>query len=234
MIKLVCNEWGKKKLLVSDEKNPQIRGISGSIFFRPDRFEIEVGSVPKDRKRFYLDEIFKGKIRALDYRGKKIPGYAGAVGFKPIADADMPAELRFGRENQGEIEFQMSAVTELPFQVEVYDIGFPQAKGKSRVINLIPARIKTELIALKEDEAVLSIKIVDNQGNVVREDNSTLFTVYLTESNPDGSAFLIGPREVKAKDGTVNLSVVDTQNETVTISVLSEHFLEAEPLAVVF
>ncbi len=229
-IKFVSNEWGEKKIFVCDEGNPGICGESGVIDFRLYRLEVDIDRPSGGRKKFYFDEVFKGGVRALDYQGNEISEYAGVVVFKPVKDIDMPVDCY----SRGKREFTISGASSLPFKVEVYDKRFPDARGESRPIELMPAKVKVELVKVKDGRAVLLLKIVDAKGDVVREDNSTVFGVYLTESVADNTAFVAGSRKFKAEGGTAAVTVIDAQSETVTVTANTQHFLETEPLNIVF
>lgn len=234
-VRLLSNQWGEKKIIACDKNYPQdLCGVSESVFFTPYRFAIEFASPPKNRKRFYQDEVFKGKIQVLDYGERKIPGYTGSIKFKPVDEVDLPSEYYFNKFNRGEVEFQISGISKIPFRIEVYDAIFPQIKGKSAFLTLLPAKIEIEPLTIEDNRLNLWIKIVDSEGRLIREDDSTLFTVHLTEGIPNQSAFVLDSSKVKAKNGKAQVTILNTEKERVTVIVDTKYFLESEPLEVTF
>lgn len=232
--KVTYNQWGERRFIVCDKKYPDICGISGNLFFAPYNLKVEIDSAPRDRKKFYFEELFKGKVRVFDYQGKLIPKYGGVAILEPVKDVDLPQKLYFGWHTLGEDRFYVSGVTEKPFKVKVYDALFPEAKGESNFVNLMSAQIKVEPVEVKEGKAKLKIKIEDKQGNITKEDNSTIFTIHLVESNLDESAYLVGAKKIKARNGQALITIANKQKETVTVVPESEPYLEAEPLEINF
>ncbi|MDP1854391.1 MAG: hypothetical protein Q8L26_09380 [Candidatus Omnitrophota bacterium] len=234
IVDIVYNNWGEKRFMACDEKYPDVCGISERIFFGPYRFGIEVVAPPAGRDKFYLEELFNGKVTVYDYQGYKISDYAGVVAFKSDKEVALPDKYFFDWRYQGRANFSISASTEEPFRIEVYDEQFPQAKGESKIIQTLSARVKLEKISQKGGKAILRIKIEDKNGKVIVRDNSTIFTVRFFESLPDNSASLTGEEKVTAKRGIADIVIIDSQSETVIVNVEPEPYLEAEPLDITF
>jgi len=226
---------GEYEFIVCDADYPDVCGKSGSIFFRPDKLKLEVDFPPANRKSFYFDEVFNGRVIALGYSGKEVTGYRGAVRFDPIENMDMPDNYYFGRNDSGWHLFSVSGINRGPFRLKAQDVMFPELTAESRIITLMPAKIKTELAELKDNMAILHISIIDEKGRVVKEDNSTLVNVYLSESMPNRSAFVDGPKKIQIKNGEAAISVVDMEIEGVTVTVNSQdYYLGIEPLDITF
>lgn len=232
--RVTYNKWGEMKFVVYDREYEGVRGRSESIFFNAYRFEVEIEPPPKDRKKFYFEELFNGRVTVFDYQGNKILKYGGVAILEPVENVDMPQKLYFGWRDKGEDYFYVSGVSDKPFKVRAYDAPFPEIKGESGLISLTPAQIKAEVMRVKGNKARVKIKIEDKLGRVVREDNSTFFTVHLIESSPDESARLMGPKQIKAKKGVATVTITDKQKETVSVFIESEPYLEAIPLEVNF
>lgn len=232
--KATYNKWGEMKFIVYDKNYNDVRGKSSSIVFNAHRFDVTISQPPKNRKKFYFEELFKGRVTALDYRGNKILNYGGVAILESVENVDIPQRLYFGWHDKGEDVFYVSGVTEKPFKIKVYDAPFPEIKGESGPISLMPAAIKLELIEKKDDKAVIRIKIEDKQGRIVSQDSSMVFTIHLIEGNLNDSAYLLGAKQVPAKNGVVILTVIDKEKEAVTIAPESEPYLEAVPLEVEF
>ncbi|MDP1852899.1 MAG: hypothetical protein Q8L26_01630 [Candidatus Omnitrophota bacterium] len=232
---IVMNSCGEEQFIVCDANYPDICGLSESIFFRPYGFKLKIDSPASKRKKFYFDEVFKGRIVTLDYKGREVSGYGGSAELKPIQGVDMPKKYYFDKNSPGGPEFSISGITDTPFRIEAYDIKFSEVKGESESIALMPAKVKTELLENKDNKAVLQIKIVDDKGEVVKEDNSTILTVYVAESIPDKSAFLADPKKIKTKNGMATFTIIDGQRETVSVTPISEYYyLETGPFDVDF
>lgn len=232
--KAIYNKWGEMKFIVYDKIYADLRGKSGSIVFNAHRFKVEIAPPPKNRKKFYFEELFQGKVTVFDYQGNKILNYGGVAILEPVEDVDMPQRLYFGWQRSGEDTFYASGVTEKPFKIKAYDAPFPEIKGESEVISLMPAAIKLELAEKKDNKAVVRIKIEDGHGRVVSQDSSTVFTIHLIEGNSDDSAYLLGTKQVTAKNGVAKLTIMDEEDETVTVAPESEPYLEVVPLEVKF
>ncbi len=232
--KVIYNKWGEMKFVVYDKQDDGIRGISSSVLFNPQNFEVKTAQPPKDRKKFYFEELFKGVVSPLDYHGNKILNYGGVAIIEPVDGVDMPDRLYFGWQDKGEDYFYASGITEKPFKVKVHDAPFPEIKGESGLISFTPASVKLELANKKNNKADIRVRIEDAKGSVISGDNSTIFTVHLIESNPNDSASLIGTKQVTAKNGLAVITLIDKEKETVTVAPESEPYLEIIPLEVSF
>lgn len=226
----VYSNWGAQKFIVCDAGHPDICGISNSVFFAPYYFEIEIDPPSENRRDFYLEEVIGGKISVFDYKGDKIPEYAGVVNFEQDEGLDQAGGCYFDYWGVlGEKDFSFSGAKEGRFNIVCYDARFPKARGRSKPVNIISAKLKVEATSVKAGEVTLKIKITDKKGRIIKDDNSTIFTFSLDEDNPDNSALLIGADKVTAKNGVVEVKIKDTQKEAVLVYFYTTPYIQSEP-----
>ncbi len=234
LVKITRDNYGEEKFIVREKMYPDIYGISESVFFNPHAFEVEIVPPPGKRDKYYIEELFKAKITALDYNGLEITGYDGVMEFETVEGVDMRSKYDFDPRNQGSAEFHISVVTEKPFKIKGWDTRAPGALAESEEIDVIQARVMMELEWIKGETAKMRVKIVDKNGKILTDDDSTVISFYLMESDPDGSASIPGKEKITVKNGQASILLTDTKGETVTVFPESEPYLEVVPAEVKF
>lgn len=230
------NNWGVEKFVVCDAEYPDFCGISEDIFFGPYRLDVEIYPPDRNRKRFYVEEPIIGRVKVLDYQGRKIEKFYGVVDFEPVEDVDIPGKCYFGYLDSpgGEREFYLSGIAQKDFKLKAYDVRFPEAKGESETISLMSVKIKIDIASRQSDRVDLILKIVDKDNRIVSSDDSTVITVDIGENIPDGSAAVVGSDEVRVKGGVAEVTIRNTQKETVTMYIDSQPYIETPPKEITF
>jgi hypothetical protein len=194
-----------------------IEGTSGRLTFIPAALSVDVMGPAAGRGVWYIgEEIPVGvTVRALD--GSVAPNYRGTVSFKAVSGLVVPMDYTFSGSEGGSYLFRgVKGSVAGSYLVEVVDAGTPAVKGMSGSISVVKAKVVVTAVKGPVGTLPVPIQVMDDKGNLVVDD-STVFTVVLTEERVDGSARADQGQVIFLK-GQGTLLVTDTVGEEVTVS----------------
>jgi hypothetical protein len=224
----VYNRWGEIRVRVTDPDIGEYAGLdnaslSDSIRVHPASFAVSIAPPPPDRDFFYLDERFDLTVSALDAAGEALPNYGGTIRIESPGALNVPERYRFLPDDRGVHVFEVFGAQDGDHAITVADTDYSPASGGIEEIPVREARILVESKTVPVGITRVALRIVDAGNTLVEEDNATIFTVTLQESNPDGSAFSEAQTaSVTVKNGTGIFFLRDSQPEEVEVRVESD------------
>jgi len=213
------NKWGTITITCTDSTLTTQTGTSSNITFIPKDFSISLSSPPSSRTFYYTNESFSATVTARDYNNSTVSNYAGTVTFIGRG-LNLPANYIFTTSDSGSHLFQgINGTGATSTTLSVKDTTYTSVTGTSSTITIKSATIKVISTTSPVGKAAVTIKIVDSEGNLITEDDSTTFKVTLTEAHPDGSASCkTTETSAKVTNGLVTIYITDNEAEKVTIT----------------
>ncbi|MEA3328336.1 MAG: hypothetical protein U9Q08_01130, partial [Candidatus Omnitrophota bacterium] len=202
-------------------------GDSEEITFIPHSFQLTVGDIPKDRAFFYIDEPIPVTVTALDYNSAAISNYSGTVRFSPVSNLSLPADYTFIPADNGSHQFAVTCSQPQTFNLTVGDVDYNTVTGTSENILVDYGRIKVISKSASVGTTTVQVQVQDSNGAIIWLDNATTFTVSLSESSANDSAYSPAVSEpVQVTSGVASIMLSDIEPEIVTITPCSSPYLD--------
>jgi hypothetical protein len=232
LIDLTYNRWGTVQLICAASGVSSATGSSSAVTFLPKDLQVVPATPPASRAFYYVDELFSTTVTARDYADAPVPNYQGTIAFTG-SGLTLPDNYPFVLTDLGAHLFEgLSAASALDdAAVTTTDTAQATVTGTSKAFD-----VKAGTITVFSNQGpigstvLLTVRALDSAGELLSTDDSTTFTVTLTESTEDDSATATATRTpVTLTDGTATLDVTDTTAETVTVTPASTPVLTAVP-----
>lgn len=220
------NKWGEIKISCLDDTVPAQRGTSENIMFLPKDFLL-VTSEPKPlRTFFYLNEPFRLTVTARDFENSAVSNYLGTIQLT-AAGFNLPGEYTFTTEDNGlhSLEDVFGTLDIEKGVITSKDKTYPQVTGKSNPLNVKEASIQVFSNQGPVGNLAISAAVIDKEGNIITEDNSTLVTLEFDEFIEDGSVTSTTSQPVTVKEGRATIIINDSQAEEVIVIPRSDPIL---------
>ena len=214
------NKWGTITITCTDATLTTRTGTSANIIFIPKDFSVNLSDPPASRTYYYTNEGFSATITARDYNGSTITNYAGTITFTG-SGLTLPSDYTFTSADSGSHKFTgINGTSEASTTISVKDTTYTSITGTSSTITLKAGTIKVISNSGPVGSISVQIKILDSNGNVLTEDDSTTFTVTITEFMKDNNSCTSTATSTAATvtDGIATFTIKDTEAETVTVA----------------
>jgi hypothetical protein len=215
----VYDRWGKITITATDATLTTQTGVSESIFFIPNDFLITLSDPPRSRTFYYINEDFSATVTARDFNNSTVANYGGEISFFGTG-LNLPADYTFTADDSGSHKFEgINGPAEISTGFSVKDTSFAAAKGASPALKLKAGTIKVIDTSGPVGELSVPVKIFDSAGNLITEDDSTVFIVSIDEFIEDNASAVstVTDSAATVSGGATAIAVSDTQPETVFI-----------------
>ncbi len=223
------NKWGTITITCTDSTLTTQTGTSSNIIFIPKDFSVTLSDPPASRTYYYTDEDFSATVTARDYNNTTISNYAGTISFTG-SDLTVPSNYTFTTADAGNHTFSgINGSDETSTTLSVKDTIYTSVTGTSSTITLKAGTIKVISTSGPVGKISVTVKVLDSGGDVLTEDDSTTFTVTLTEFMTDNDSCTSTATSTAATvtDGQATIVLEDTEPETVTVTPSSTPTLTA-------
>ena len=204
---------------------------SEGIRFIPQRFKLEISSIPIKRDFFYIGEVFRITAMAVDYENATIPNYSGTIRFDRVSGIILPQDYTYTESDSGKHIFPIS-VDEAKdgLTLNVRDIDYSEVSGSIMIPSVKYGAVRVLSTSGRVGSLEVEVQVEDASGNVIEEDYSTTFTVILLEEdNPNGSATSEASgataQAITISAGRAVITVTNNEPEVVTVSADSTPYL---------
>jgi hypothetical protein len=214
------NKWGTITITATDSTLTTRTGTSSNIIFIPKDFSIALSSPPASRTYYYTNEAFSATVTARDYNASTVSNYAGTITFTG-SGLTMPSDYTFTAADSGAHKFTgINGSSETQTTISVKDTTYTSITGTSSTITLKAGTIKVISNSGPVGSISVQVKILDSSGSVLTEDDSTTFTVTITEFMKDNNSCTSTATSTAATvtDGIATITIKDTEPETVTVT----------------
>lgn len=215
------NKWGTITITCTDATLTTRIGTSANIIFIPKDFSISLSSAPASRTYYYTNEEFSATVTARDYNNSTITNYQGTIQFDASGLGGAITNYTYTASDSGSHKFSgLSGTSEKTTSISVKDTTYTAVTGLSSTITIKSATIKVISNSGPVGSISVQVKILDSSGNVLTEDDSTTFTVTITEFMKDNntSTSTATSIAVTVTDGVATITLKDTEAETVTVT----------------
>ena len=233
------DKWGSITLKCEDDVLETVTGETGEIKFIPKDFLIEITDAPADREFFYLNETFEITITVRDHEGAVIPNYAGEVTFSG-SSFTLPDDYTYDPgEDEGIKKFYLQGSREDIAQFTVEDTEYTDTKTTSDDVEIKEGKIVVGSKYAPIGKTAVSVKIVDLGGATLISDNSTIFTLRVSEEYENNSCKVNGISysdggELMVTNGTAIIYVENDEAEIVTLTPSAEPSMRSESGEITF
>ena len=228
-VSAVYNRWGEVSIKVTDENTEgvTVEAESDGIMFIPEKFKLEISQIPDKRDFFYIGEVFRITVWAVDYEDETIPNYKGTVHFVPVSGISLPGDYTFIQGDSGKHIFPVSVNEEKGgLSLSVYDIDYRDVSGDVEIPAVRYGAIRVLSTSGPVGSLRVEVQVEDSSGNVIESDSSTTFSVTLEEEGPNGSAVCEESQTLKIAGGRAIITITNNEPETVTVIPSSTPYLE--------
>ncbi|MFH0925994.1 MAG: SBBP repeat-containing protein [bacterium] len=240
-LSLGYNKWGRVTIKVFDEVRNSSDGLSSPIMFNPKTFSLTPSTPPRNRKFFYLNESFQIKVTALDANEKVINNYHGSISLKGKG-LDISENNYIYNSDEGSYTFiniKGNSGSDFTTKVTATDSDYPDISGQSPIINFKFGKIKVYSQNAPLNKTVsIRVEILDKDGQVITEDESTSFSIKLDQQGGKDNSSLtcsLGENEnVIIPNGKASFELTDTEGETVNVIPSTNPGLDSEPGSIIF
>lgn len=211
------NYWGKIKIEVSDTTYPIKSGTSEQIKFNPAGLLLEVKAPSAKRDFFYVGESIEISVSALDALEAVVPNYLANIDFSSTVGLGLPLKYQFLASDAGKHSFMVSVDSAGNYTVYVED---KDSDLKSDRVKIEVKEVILEVVSTVAPvgTAEVTIRLVDEEGNVISGENSLDALIGLSEENDDSSASSSATRvPVTFNNGIAKVLIINTEAEVVTI-----------------
>ncbi|MCD4781773.1 MAG: DUF2341 domain-containing protein [Candidatus Omnitrophica bacterium] len=226
---LIYDKWGAVTFTVTDATLDTQTGTSSSVNFVPKDFVLTLSDPPPARTFYYLDEEFTLTVTARDFEESTLSNYGGMIRFAGPG-LSLPEYYTFLAKDAGTVSFDSingtSAVEDTA--ISVTDTAYSDVSGSSDPVTIKEASIKVFSSQGPVGDLSLTVAIIDEEGDIITRDDSTIFTVTLEEGISDNSATsdTISQPGIMT-EGRATIIVTDDQVESVTVIPFSTPTLES-------
>jgi len=217
---MIYNKWGTITITATDATLTTQTGTSSNIIFIPKDFSVTLSDPPAARTYYYTNEGFSATVTARDYNGSTISNYAGTITFTG-SGLTVPSNYTFTTTDAGSHKFTgINGSSETSTTLSVKDTTYTSITGTSTGITLKAGTIKVYNASGPVGSISVQVKILDSSGNVLTEDDSTTFTVTITEFMNDNNTCISTATSTAATviAGIATITLKDTEPETVTVT----------------
>ena len=214
------NKWGTITITATDATLTTQTGTSANIIFIPKDFSITLSDPSASRTYYYTNEGFSATVTARDYNASTVSNYAGTITFTG-SGLTLPSDYTFTSADSGSHKFTgINGSSETSTALSIKDTTYTSITGTSSAITLKAGTIKVISNSGPVGSISVQVKILDSSGNVLTEDDSTTFTVTITEFMKDNNSCTSTATSTAATvtDGIATITVKDTEPETVTVT----------------
>lgn len=214
------NKWGTITITAADATLTTQTGTSTNIIFVPKDFLVSLSASPPARTFYYTNENFSVTVTARDFNDSVVSNYKGSVAFSG-SGLTLPADYAFVDADSGVHSFSgVNGASETTTVLSVKDAAFNSVSGSSSSISIKSATINVVSTSGPVGPVTVQVRILDSSGNLITTDNSTQFTVSITETVENGSVISQATsEEITVSGGIGFFTVNDSEAETVTITV---------------
>jgi hypothetical protein len=215
------NKWGTVTITATDATLTTRTGTSSNIIFIPKDFSISLSSPPASRTFYYVNEEFTATVVARDYNNSTISNYQGTIQFDASGLGGAITNYTYTTADAGSHKFSgLSGTTEKTTSISVKDTTYTRVTGLSSTITIKSATIKVISNSGPVGSVSVQVKVLDSSGNVITEDNSSTFTVTITEFMKDNNSATstATTTKVTVSSGIATITIKNTEAETVTVT----------------
>ncbi|GEM_PF-4930089 len=229
------NRWGTISIKAADATDTTRTGVSPDIFFVPKDFTLTLSAIPASRNFYYTNESFTVTVTVRDFNNLAIVNYQGTISFSGEG-LNLPANYTFTLSDAGVHVFNgVNGSRQAETSVFAADTGTSSVAGTSAAIDIITGTIKVISASGPVGPVLVEVNIVDSAGSVLISDDSTTFTVSLSEFIADNSASSeAAETPVQVSGGIATITVTDDSAEVVTVTPSSVPELSVETGTVTF
>jgi len=217
---LTYDKWGKITITANDAAITTQKGTSSEVLFIPKDFLVGLSTPPASRTYYYLNEDFSSDVTVRDQNGGTVTNYQGTIKFSGTS-LDLPNDYTFVSADSGTHKFTgINGNYEDKTALTVKDSAYASVAGVSSDIVLKDGTIQVLAASGPVGSVSAQVKLIDKEGSILLEDNSTTFTIKLTEFIPgDNSASSSSETvPVQVSQGLATIVVTDTAAESVTVT----------------
>ncbi len=228
------NLWGTIKMEANDLACPAQAGMSEAITFQPGGLLVEVISPPSGRDFFYLGETIGIAVSLVDEEGLAIANYQGTVEISSTIGLGLPDEYLFTELDEGKHTFHTNVDSAGIYTVSCKEKA-SELEGEGSPIEVREASLVVESTVAPVGTTEVTIKLVDEQGNLIDSESELSVLIGLEEEIDDGSASsLATSMPITFVDGRAKILISNTQAEIVTISPSSQYKFKIKKGTVTF
>lgn len=218
VLSLTYPNWGSVFLSGTDASSSAVSGKSEAIVFHPDAIRLAVPLPPPPRDFFYTGESFQVQARVLGADGVPIFSYQGTLGLEADSAFGLPETYAFTAEDAGVHFFPASIESAGAYQIRLVESAAALASEtisvtvKQATLQVVPT------VGPAGGGTEVTVLLVDENGQVIRQESSGTFNVRLVEDNPNQSTnFSALGRSIQLVQGRATFILADTEEENVTV-----------------
>jgi len=228
------NLWGTIKIKAYDSTYTDQIGESAPVQFLPAALNIDVENLPQDRDFFYIGENIEITMSVIDASGNPIANYAGDVSIATTLGLSLPDDYSFTDADNGIVSFVVAPQSAGTYLIDGYQED-TQLSAQSSEIKVKQATLVVDSTVSPVGTTEVTIRLVEEDGNLITSESELTITVELEEEIPNGSATSSASNApVSFRNGTVVILISDSQSETVTISPKSNYKFKIKKGTVTF
>ncbi len=224
--------YGTIKFRAEDNIDISREGYSEAIKFIPAQVAVQIDPAPGSRGFFYIGEPVAVKVKVLDALNNPIMNYPGKIDLASTAGFILPSEYVFSPVDQGAHTFLGNSSHAGNFSVDV--------KAEDGVLKSTSADILVKNATLVVEDTVspigrgeVTIKLVDELGNVITSENQLPVVIRVFEDVENSSVF-VPFYTVTLQDGRATIPILDTEAETVGIGASTSYKIQAKKGSITF
>lgn len=215
------NKWGAITITATDATLTTRTGTSSNIVFVPKDFSITLSSPPASRTFYYVNEEFSSAVNARDYNDSTITNYQGTIRFDTSGLDGVITDYTYTTSDAGSHRFSgFYGASEKTTSTSVKDTIYTTVTGLSSTITIKAATIKVISNSGPVGSISVQVKILDSNGEVITEDDSTTFTVTITEfmEGNNSATSAATTAKVTVTGGVASIILKNTEAEIVTVT----------------
>ena len=173
------------------------------------------------RTFYYVNEEFTATVAARDYNNSTISNYQGTIQFDASGLGGAITNYTYTTTDAGSHKFSgLSGTTEKTTSISVKDTTYTAVTGLSSTITIKSATIKVISNSGPVGSVSVQVKVLDSSGNVITEDNSSTFTITITEFMKDNNSATATATttSVTVSSGIATITIKNTEAESVTVT----------------
>ncbi|HLD69961.1 MAG TPA: hypothetical protein VJA17_04270, partial [Candidatus Omnitrophota bacterium] len=228
------NRWGSMVIEAHDPNYPQKKGASEPITFKPGAIVIEAQAHPSGRNFYYVGESIALSVSAVDELKVPIPNYQGSIEISSPPELAVAEQYQFTETDAGKHIFITSASSAGFYTVSLEDKG-SALKAESPKLEVKGAVLEVVSTFSPVGTTEVVIKLVDEQGNIIKSESSLALQVGLEEERDNSSASSSTfNAPATFQNGVAKILIGNTEAEVVTISPSSNFNFKVKKGAVTF